>query len=467
MKQRLLLVDDSKIFLDLTSKFLRDKGFDVEVALSGDLAIQKMRETRLPYALVVLDYAMERKNGVVTAKEILSEFPEQFILMCSSDLSRETLQESWKAGAVEFIDKSASTEELLNGIKTWASKYSDNQVAFMPPAPNENAKKIQSIGLIGSSPAMARVADMVMKYKDQRGNVLILGESGTGKERIAKALHLKNNHPFRAVNCASYNGEATLMESELFGIEKGSFTGATHDKKGVFEEVGYGTIFLDEVHTLSLRAQQKLLRVLQERMVRPVGSTREYKVHFRLVAAAKTNLEALVESGEFLADLYFRLNVLKIEIPPLRERTEDVPLLASYFAGIHSINPDKPKHFVAKTLAYLQGYSWPGNVRELENTVEQLSATVTGDLIQPDDLDAKFFQSAVIKQINVGSMFRRQMDSMTREVVVRAMQESRSQRAAAKKLGLPTSSFHDLLKRYGLAGGKRGRKPTVKIRRRR
>ncbi len=310
---------------------------------------------------------------------------------------------------------------------------------------------------------MARAADLVLKYRDQKGNVLVLGESGTGKERIAKALHHNNNHPFRAVNCATYNGEATLMESELFGIEKGSFTGATHDKKGVFEEVGRGTIFLDEVHTLSLRAQQKLLRVLQERMVRPVGSTREYKVHFRLVAAAKPNLEDLVEKGEFLADLYFRLNVLKIEVPSLRERAEDVPLLASYFAGVHAADPNKPKQFLSKTMTYLQGYSWPGNVRELENTVEQLCATISSDLIQPDDLDAKFFQSSVIRQVNSVNLFRRQVDSMTREMVIKAIQETRSQRAAARKLGIPPSTFHDLLKRFGLNGGKRGRKPSIRV----
>ncbi len=463
MKQRLLLVDDSKIFLDLTSKFLREKGFEVDTSISGELALEQMRKARVSYALVVLDYAMGEQNGANTAREILTEFPEQYIVMCSSDMSRETLQESWKAGAVEFVDKGASPEELLEVIRTWCNKYSENKVAFLPPPPNENAKKITSIGLVGASTAMARAADLVLKYRDQKGNVLVLGESGTGKERVAKALHHNNNHPFRAVNCATYNGEATLMESELFGIEKGSFTGATHDKKGVFEEVGRGTIFLDEVHTLSLRAQQKLLRVLQERMVRPVGSTREYKVHFRLVAAAKPNLEDLVEKGEFLADLYFRLNVLKIEVPSLRERPEDVPILAAYFAGVHAANPDKPKQFLSKTMAYLQGYSWPGNVRELENTVEQLCATVSSDLIQPDDLDAKFFQSSVIRQVNSVNLFRRQVDSMTREMVVKAIQETRSQRAAARKLGIPASTFHDLLKRFGLNGGKRGRKPSIRV----
>lgn len=463
MKQRLLLVDDSKIFLDLTSKFLREKGFEVDTAISGELALEHMRKARVSYALVVLDYAMGDKNGANTAREILTEFPEQYIVMCSSDMSRETLQESWKAGAVEFVDKGASPDELLEVIRTWCNKYSENKVAFLPPPPNENAKKISSIGLVGASTLMARAADLVLKYRDQKGNVLVLGESGTGKERIAKALHHNNNHPFRAVNCATYNGEATLMESELFGIEKGSFTGATHDKKGVFEEVGRGTIFLDEVHTLSLRAQQKLLRVLQERMVRPVGSTREYKVHFRLVAAAKPNLEDLVEKGEFLADLYFRLNVLKIEVPSLRERAEDVPLLASYFAGVHAADPNKPKQFLSKTMAYLQGYSWPGNVRELENTVEQLCATISTDLIQPDDLDAKFFQSSVIRQVNSVNLFRRQVDSMTREMVVKAIQETRSQRAAARKLGIPPSTFHDLLKRFGLNGGKRGRKPSIRV----
>lgn len=464
MKARLLLVDDSKMFLDLTSQFLREEGYQVETALSGELAIQKLRTAKFPFALVILDYAMDKKNGVETAKEILAEFKEQFILMYSSDMSRETLQESWKAGAVEFIEKNTGKEELLEAIRVWTKKYSDTQVAFLPPPPNENAKKIQAIGLIGSSNSMAKVADLVQNFQNQKGNVLILGESGTGKERIAKALHTNKSYAFRAVNCAAFNGESNLMESELFGHQKGSFTGATNDKKGIFEEVGFGTVFLDEVHTLSLHAQQKLLRVLQERMVRPVGGSREIKVHFRLVAAAKPNLKELIERGEFLADLYFRLDVLRLEIPALRERPEDIPLLATHFAAIHANNPDRPKKFVQKTLSYFQGYSWPGNVRELENVVERLCATVNSDLIQPDELTPQFFDSSVVRHVNVGSQFRRQVDAMTREVVVKALRDARSQRAAARRLGIPHSSFHDLLKRFGIAGGRRGRKPNYKQR---
>jgi DNA-binding NtrC family response regulator len=467
MSPRLLLVDDHALFLDLTKQFLVKAGYVVDTAESGQKARRLIADPKNQYSLVVLDYVLDRQAGSEVAKEILAAKPEQFIIIYSNDLSRDAIANSWKAGAVEFVNKGTTESQFLEIVKKWSDRYRDNQRVSGTLTLNDCEKEIESIGLVGSSSQLASVARLVKKYRSEPSTVLILGESGTGKEKIARSLHEGNRYPFRAVNCASYNGEATLMESELFGIEKDSFTGASRDKKGVFEEVGRGTVFLDEIHTLSLKAQQKLLRVLQEKTVRPVGSTKEIPVHFRLVVAAKPNLQALIKSGEFLLDLYYRLNVLRIEIPPLRDRKEDILPLLLYFVARNTKKGHTPKKLESKTIEYLRRYPWPGNIRELENTIEQLCATVTSDSIAPDDLDAKFFVNHTgFGNLNSVSYIQQNAEAVTREVIVKALESSSSQRHAAQKLGLSPSTFHRLLKRHGLEdlvkgrGGRRPKNPT-------
>jgi len=462
MIHRLLVVDDHALFLELTRQFLERSGYEVDTASSADEAIKLVRRNGRRYSLVILDYILDKRDGADVAKEILAVRPEQFILIYSNDLSREAIRKSWKAGAVEFVDKGTKEDAFLEVIKKWCERHEDSEQIRNPLSLDESGKLIQSIGMVGVSPQLAEVVGLALRYRQEPSTVLVLGESGTGKEMIALALHGGNNHPFRAVNCASYNGEATLMESELFGIEKDSFTGANRDKKGVFEEVGRGTVFLDEIHTLSLRAQQKLLRVLQEKTIRPVGSTRETRVFFRLVAASKPNLEAMVQKGDFMLDLYYRLNVLRIEVPSLRERKEDILPLILHFAAKNARDGKKAVTFHTKTIDYLRRYPWPGNVRELENTIEQLSATVTGDAVGPDDLDAKFFVQHPRNCGGTVSSLREEVSELTRERVVAALEKSSSQREAARRLGVAHSTFHRLLQHFGLADrvkGKRGRRP--------
>jgi DNA-binding NtrC family response regulator len=289
----------------------------------------------------------------------------------------------------------------------------------------------------------------VIKFRKTNSTLLVLGESGTGKEMVAAAVHVDTSLPFLAVNCAAYNGSADLMEAELFGVEKGSFTGATANKKGIFEAVGRGTVFLDEVHRLSLKAQEKLLRVLQEKKVRPVGSTREYPVSFRLMAAAKPDLEALVKRGDFIQDLYFRLNVLQIDIPALRDRTEDIAPLVSHFLRVYTPEGQKPKQFLVRTLRYFERYPWPGNVRELEHTIERLCVTVNGKVITPEDLDAKFYDE------KVPLVYQREPRDLSRDVVIAAIQSASTIRDAADRLGIPKSTLHDLAKRFGIQKARR------------
>lgn len=439
--------------------FLEKAGYVVDAVDEPAAATRLLRDPARQYAIVILDYVFGTHDGAEVAEEILSVRPDQFILMYSNDKSREALQASWKAGAVEFLDKSVQGEPFLQILRKWVKRYEDNQPVAIDASLEESQKLIASIGLVGASPKMAEVARLVTKFKNERSTVLLLGQSGTGKERIAAALHANKHMPFRAVNCASYNGEATLMESELFGIEKDSFTGASRDKKGVFEDVGHGTVFLDEIHTLSTSAQQKLLRVLQEKKVRPVGSTREVPVHFRLIAAAKPDLESRTRTGEFLPDLYYRLNVLRIEVPTLSERKEDILPLTIYFAN-QSVRPNRePKKFSGKVLDCFRRYPWPGNVRELENTIERICATATGDLITENDLDAKFFHIHPA-QVAISA------PTPSRELVLVTLRDSRSQREAARKLGMSHSSFHDLLRKLELLEvikGRSGPKPTRRI----
>lgn len=448
MRFRLLLVDDEAIYLKLMKEFLERNGYQVETAISGDKAIEAVTQTGSDFALVILDYVMAGKNGAEVAQAILGVRPDLYVVINSTDQSRDALKMSWRAGAVEFIDKAVAPEDYLKIVATWCEKYRE-QHEVVHVDPTANAKAIRSIGLVGASNSMAEIVRLTQRYRKSNKNVLVLGESGTGKERIAQALHNRTDLIFRAVNCATYNGDANLMESELFGSEKGAFTGATKSKKGILEEVGRGTVFLDEIHTLSYRAQQKLLRALQDKVIRPVGSNREIAVHFRLVVAAKPGLEAMVKSGEFLPDLFYRLNVLRLVVPPLRERPEDITPLVKHFCDRYNKDTGEAKEFLTKSIFYFERYSWPGNVRELENTIERLCATTIGKTIGPEQLDVKFLRNEDL--IFPTRKATERAFVMERERVLEVLRESPSQREAARRLGVAKSTFHDYLKRLGIA----------------
>jgi DNA-binding NtrC family response regulator len=307
--------------------------------------------------------------------------------------------------------------------------------------------------MVGRSVALAKVAFDVKKLKAVGSDVLILGDSGTGKELVANALK-RGSELFKSINCAAYNSkDPNLMESELFGAEKGAYTGADKTRQGILEEANGGTVFLDEIHTLSLPAQQKLLRVLQERALRRVGGTREIPVSFRVIAAAKPDLEDRIKQGEFLLDLYYRLKVGSILIPPLHERPDDIEPLVAYYCEKFSRKYKVRKTFMARTVRYMESYGWPGNVRELEHMIEQLVALTDGEKIGPEHLDPVFFTAEPAPTPLPASRagLRVKLQQFTRDRVAHALKTSRSQREAAKRLGIPRSSFHDLLKKLGLS----------------
>jgi DNA-binding NtrC family response regulator len=399
-----------------------------------------------------LDYHLKEENGSSAAKTLLSMKPELYILVYSGDDSRETLKNTWQSGAVGFVEKGASTEEFLKEVANWCLKFKETrQTIHLSRCLSENSQIISEIKLVGRSHSMVNVVEKVKKYAPKKDTVLILGETGTGKEKISRALHLASDSTFFAVNCASFNGSHELMESELFGHQRGAFTGATQDKKGVFEEAQGGTVFLDEVHTLDIKAQQKLLRVLQEKKIRPLGSSKEKAVSFRLIAATKPQIEEDVARGSFLPDLFERINVLRIHIPPLRERVEDIEPLVAYFAKKYEQETGEKKLFLQQTLKYLERYAWPRNVRELENTVRRLCTDCNGEVIKPEHLEAKFFAPAESRELNPsihsGSL-KSQYDDLLKKRVQESLSRSRSKRQTAKELGIPESSLRRMLKNW-------------------
>jgi DNA-binding NtrC family response regulator len=454
VRHRILIVDDVELYLESTKRLLQENGYRVDGVTNGDAALDLIRNAKFAYSLVILDYKLEGENGATLTSKIAAINPDLYVVIYSADPSREALKNSWRAGAADFLDKTVSQTELLATVRNWCQKHEHTHLTISLPncLDSEYSRNISKLGMVGRSASMAKVAEEVLRYRNKRQNVLILGESGVGKELVARSLHAGSAHLFRAVNCATYNGDAILMESELFGAEKGAYTGADASRKGIFEAANGGTVFLDEIHTLSVKAQEKLLRVLESRTVRPVGSTREYPVNFRLVAAGKADLEERIGQGRFLGDLFYRLDTLRIEIPALRERREDVAPLVAHFCDVYSKRENEKKAFLARTVAYMEKYPWPGNVRELENTVIKLCARSPREKIAPEDLDVAFFQDASPTLVpGAGNNLQVQVDEIRREVIENALKASNGAiRPAAKKLNMARSTLYDHMKRLGI-----------------
>lgn len=464
MRHRILLVEDHPLFLQATQKMLEDNGYQVDSESTAASALDRVRESKFAYSLVVLDYKLER-DGSEVVSELAQINPDLYVVIYSADNTRDALRKSWRAGAVDFIDKNAPPNELLSTIRNWCQKYEHTHLTISLPncLDSEHSSVIAKIGMVGRSAAMAEIVKDVLRYREKRQNVLVLGESGVGKELIAQALHSGSRHLFRAFNCASYNTDPTLMEAELFGAEKGAYTGADSNRKGLFADANGGTVFLDEIHTLSLKAQEKLLRVLETRTVRPVGGTKEIPVNFRLVAAAKPDIEDRIAQGKFLSDLYYRLETIKIIIPALRERPEDIAPLVAHFCEVYSKRENEKKAFLARTLAYMERYPWPGNVRELENLVERLCVRVPQEKIAPEHLDVAFFQNGVPIPVSPTEQLKNQVEAVKREVIESALKASGGKiRPAARRLNMASSSLHYLVKKYGIQitrSAKPGSKP--------
>jgi two-component system nitrogen regulation response regulator NtrX len=376
MSASILIVDDEVAILTSLRSILEDEGYDVSVAGSGIEALKIY--TTDPPDLMILDIWMPELDGLETLKRVKEFVPTAQVMMMSGHGSIETAVRAIKLGAYDYIEKPLSLENVTLRVKHALDQYRLEQE-------NRTLKtKVQrKFELVGQSPVMQQLRQLIETAGPTNSRVLIGGENGTGKELVARAIHTHSaraEHPFVAVNCAAI--PETLIESELFGHEKGSFTGATSMKRGQFEQADGGTLFLDEIADMSLATQAKVLRALQEQQFTRVGGGKLMKVDVRVLAASNKDLEKEIAKGTFREDLYYRLNVVPIVVPPLRERREDIPALVRHFMKIHAEEQGlRIKDVAPEAMAVFQQYEWPGNIRELRNLIERLMIMVPGAVI--------------------------------------------------------------------------------------
>ena len=380
----ILVIDDELSMRELLEVLLSKEGYKVTCAKNGRDAVSMIKKT--VFDLLLCDIRLGDITGIDVLKALKEENQDTVVIMISAYASTEAAVEAMNEGAYDFVPKPFNNEELTKTIKNALSlRTIEHEKEILD---DELKKTLHFEKIVGNSPVMRNIYNLIRQVAKTKTSILITGESGTGKELIAKAIHdesKRKDNPFVVVNCGGI--PETLMESELFGYKKGSFTGATHDKKGLFEAADKGTIFLDEIGELTLPIQVKLLRAVQERVFKPVGSNEDVSVDIRIISATNKKLEDEVIAGNFREDLFYRLNVIEIKMPPLRERKSDLRVLAQHFLEKYSREMGKE---VTKISSYaidlLNKYDFPGNIRELENLMERSVALSSTNIILPDSL---------------------------------------------------------------------------------
>lgn len=447
MRYKILMVDDDLKNIKATKGFLEVNGLEVTAVQLVEEALALIKKEE--YALVLLDFQMPTKGDSVS-KMIREINPLQQVSMYSCDQTREALKQSYQAGVVDFIEKSEPPQEILNKVRTYCNRYDELLRTVRPTKDrNENRKILESVGMVGQSSLMAE-ASLKIKKLAEAGNVSVLihGESGTGKELAARALHnlsARAKGPFVAINCAAIPKD--LIESTLFGHKKGSFTGAVQDQDGKFALAHGGTIFLDEIGDLPLDLQAKLLRVLQERVVEPLGSRISKKIDVRVICASHKKIEDQVKSGLFREDLMYRIKVAEVELPALRDRIEDVEILVAYFTNVFNQKHGFSRHFQSRTLDVLKKYAWPGNVRELGAVVEKHLIQSSGPVVKPEDLDLKLYEepaNGVHSKITLADLDD-QYNRTKIAHILQTIEESGSKVEAARRLGVKPNHLQYLI----------------------
>ncbi len=437
-KKRILIVDDSASTLEILKRNLTTAGYQVFTAIGVSGAIEILEQKRLD--LVITDLKMPNVSGMDLVRHIRENFRDTEVMMITGYPSIEGAVEAVKTGAEEFLAKPFTDTELLSAVKRVLEKARVRRSGCAP----DQAVPVHK-GLIGRSEGMRKVFISIGKASSASATVLITGESGTGKELVARAIHyssVRSSAPFVPVNCGGI--PEGLLESELFGHVKGAFTGATESRAGFFHAADGGTIFLDEISDMSLAMQVKLLRVLQDREVCMVGSNRTRKVNVRILAATNKDLQDLVKKGLFREDLFYRLNVITIIIPPLRERGDDILLLAGHFLTQFAAESGKATpRFSDEALRSLRNYNWPGNVRELENVIQRLVVMTDGEVIEVPDLPSLMRFSALWK-----TGFTRTLAEVEIEYITNVLASVEGNKTrAAEILGIDRKTLREKLKR--------------------
>lgn len=450
---KVAVVDDDLEMGRVVKDLLTEEGYEVFQFLSAGEALVKFKvwqaQNDLPQ-IVITDHRMKEIDGIMFLKKLQSDYPDIVTLMMTAFGSIETAIEAMKSGAYHYIVKPFKNEEMILQVRRAAEKSNlqkENQIL------RQELYKTNSLDtIVGKSNAMAGLFELIRLVASASASVLITGESGSGKELVARALHnsgARQKKPFIPLNCTAIPEQ--LLESELFGHTKGSFTGAVTDRKGLFEEANGGTLFLDEIGDLSLQLQAKLLRVLQDKQVRPVGSSHFKTVDVRIIAATHRDLQAMVKTEKFREDLFYRLNVIPIKVPALRERRDDIPLLVTNFINKFSVrNQTNKKSITPSAMALLMAHSWPGNVRELENIVERAMVLSPGDTIGDSVIFGGVAEEA---EKNVEKMMadRPTLEQLEERYIKSVLTETQDKKEEATRiLGISRRTLYRKEKAYGL-----------------
>jgi DNA-binding NtrC family response regulator len=459
MNGRILLVDDEEIVLRSCQRILRDEKYTIDVSRNGLEALERVNDNE--YDVLILDIKMPKMDGIEVLRRVKEARPDIDVIMITGLHDISTAVQAMKLGALDYLPKPFEPEDLKMLVSRAFDRRARLQGNLDPEKKDSTRYHFENI--IGSSEPMQRIFRLVAHCAPTNSTVMLRGGSGTGKELIARAIHynsLRKDRPFVPVDCTSLS--ENLLESELFGHVKGSFTGAVANKKGLFETADGGTLFLDEIGNISLSTQAKLLRFIEEREFKAVGDTRVQKVDIRLITATNRDLEGMVADGEFRDDLYYRINIFPIEIPPLRERRDDIPMLATHF--LNRFNEEmnhKAGEFSSGAMNLLMNHDWPGNVRELENVVQRAVILASGDIIRQGhlvsiigmlprvDLDVPR-TSEDLKRIKKAAR-QKSVENVEKHFVLGALKRNGwNVTRAAEQTGMQRSNFQALMKKYDI-----------------
>ena len=444
-RANVLVVDDEDAHRDVCCRLIAAMGLDSLPARNGDEALQIVKDS--PPDIVLLDLRMPGIDGMTVLREVKEFHPETEVIIMTAYGTVESAVEAMKLGARDYVTKPLNLDELERSIKEVAG--SRGKIRAVRLARDQEGEDYQFCGIVGTSPAIRHICELIVKVSGTDCTVLIQGESGVGKELVARAVHVNSDRakaPFIAVDCGAIN--TGIIESELFGHVKGAFTSAHAAKEGLLQAARGGSIFLDEISEIPVDVQVKLLRALQEMEVKPVGSTKVEKFDARIIAATNRDLVKAIADGEFRQDLFYRLHVVPITVPPLRERREDIPLLITHFLGRLGSDRRKVTGVSKEAMKLLKEYSWPGNVRELENCAERVFALMSGDVVDVDDLPEQ------IREGEGGAVKDEQATSMAdweKKAIENALKEADgNKRQAARNLKIGIATLYRKMKQYGI-----------------